>query len=167
MKSLKIGPSTFEWGSQTYIMGIINITPDSFSGDGLLARPDWLEQAVAQGLRFAEEGAHLLDVGGQSTRPGSEPITTEEELRRVLPVIEVLAPQVVLPISIDTYKAPVAAAALAAGAQLVNDVWGLRWDPAMAPMCAEKGVPVIVMHNRSQPGQVAQAANLGGHYVGT
>jgi dihydropteroate synthase len=166
--SLKIGPSTFEWGSQTYIMGIINVTPDSFSGDGLLTSNDaWLFQAVAQGVRFAEEGAHILDVGGESTRPGAAPVDEAEELRRVLPVIEALARQVNIPISIDTYKANVAAAALEAGAHLVNDVWGLRMDPAMAAVCAQKNAPVILMHNRSHPRDAAQEARLGGRYVGT
>ena len=112
MKSLKIGPSLFHWGSQTYVMGIINVTPDSFSGDGVMGHQHWIRQAIIHGLRFAQEGAHLLDVGGESTRPGAEPVTMEEELRRVLPVIEGLARQVDIPISVDTYKAEVAEAAL-------------------------------------------------------
>ena len=167
MKSLKIGPSLFHWGSQTYVMGIINVTPDSFSGDGVMGHQHWIRQAIIQGLRFAQEGAHLLDVGGESTRPGAEPVTTEEELRRVLPVIEGLARQVDIPISVDTYKAEVAEAALAAGASLVNDVWGLRRDSALAPLCGQKGVPVILMHNRANPGQAVQESALGGHYIGT
>jgi len=165
---LTIGRSTFEWGSRTYIMGIINATPDSFSGDGLLTGNDaWLEQAVAQGIRFAQEGADILDVGGESTRPGAAPVDEAEELRRVLPVIETLARQVNIPISIDTYKAGVAAAALEAGAHLVNDVWGLRMDPNMAAVCAEKNAAVILMHNRSQPRDAVQEARLGGRYVGS
>lgn len=167
MKSLKIGPSTFEWGSQTYVMGIINATPDSFSGDGLLQNDLWLQRAVEQGIRFVEEGAHLLDVGGESTRPGAEPVDAEEELRRVVPVIRALAQRVNVPISVDTYKAGVAEAALDNGAHLVNDVWGLRMDPQLAGLCARRGVPVIVMHNRSRPRNAVQEARLGGHYVGT
>lgn len=148
-------------------MGIINVTPDSFSGDGLIHRRDWVQQAVRQGIHFRQEGAHLLDIGGESTRPGAKPVSVEEELRRVLPVIEALAREVDIPISIDTYKADVAAAALEAGAQLVNDVWGLRLDPNIAGVCARKNVPVIVMHNRSQPRNAVQEAQLGGRYIGT
>ena len=163
---LKIGSSTFRWGSQTYIMGIINITPDSFSGDGLVGEDAWRQRAVEQGLRFAEEGAHILDVGGESTRPGATPVETEEELERVVPVIEALSRQLELPISIDTYKTPVARAALDSGAHLVNDVWGLRMDPDMATLCAERKVPVIIVHNRSRPRNVVQEERLGGRYIG-
>lgn len=166
--SLNIGSFTFEWGSQTYVMGIVNATPDSFSGDGLVqGNGNWVEQAVAQGIRFAQEGAHILDVGGESTRPGATPVDANEELRRVLPVIQELSRSVDVPISIDTYKATVAAAALEHGAHLVNDVWGLRMDPDMAALCAQKQVPVIVMHNRSRPKDAVQEERLGGHYVGT
>ena len=112
MGTLRIGSSTFWWGSQTYIMGIINATPDSFSGDGLIHNGNWVQQAVRQGIRFAQEGVHLLDVGGESTRPGAESVNAKEELERVLPVIKALAHKVDVPISIDTYKATVAAAAL-------------------------------------------------------
>lgn len=164
---LEIDGRVFEWGRQTYVMGIINVTPDSFSGDGLITDEGWLARAVEQGVRFAQEGAHFLDVGGESTRPGSEQVGAEEELRRVVPVIEALRREVNLPISIDTYKAGVAAAALDAGAILVNDVWGLQMDPAMAGLCARRDVPVIVMHNRSRPRDAVQEARLGGRYVGT
>jgi dihydropteroate synthase len=165
--TLTIGPSTFRWGSQTYLMGVINVTPDSFSGDGLMQGDDWVQQAITQGLRFAQEGAHILDVGGESTRPGAATVEAEEEMRRVLPVIEGLIHQVNLPISIDTYKAEVAAAALRTGAHIVNDVWGLRRDPGLATVCAQQGVPVVLMHNRSDPGQAVQEAQLGGRYLGT
>lgn len=167
MRELKIGSSLFRWGSQTYIMGIINVTPDSFSGDGLLSDQWWVKRAVEQGLRFVQEGAHILDVGGESTRPGAQPVESEVELQRVVPVIEALSREVSLPISIDTYKAEVATAALDAGAQMVNDVWGLQMDPAMARLCAERGVPVAVMHNRSRPRNAVQEERLGGRYVGT
>ncbi|MCK6628006.1 MAG: dihydropteroate synthase [Anaerolineae bacterium] len=167
MAELKIASTTFRWGTQTYIMGIINVTPDSFSGDGLLSDQEWVKKAVEQGVRFAQEGAHILDVGGESTRPGAEPVDAQTELQRVVPVIQALSREVDLPISIDTYKAEVAAAALDAGAHLVNDVWGLRMDPALAGLCAQRQVPVIVMHNRSHPRNAVQEARLGGRYIGT
>jgi dihydropteroate synthase len=168
MKVSTIGPAVFEWGRQTYIMGIINVTPDSFSGDGLMSNDDaWLQQAVEQGLGFAKEGAHILDVGGESTRPGAESVSADEELRRVIPVVEALSNAVDLPISIDTYKASVASAAIDAGAHLVNDVWGLRMDPNMAALCAQRNVPVVIMHNRSRPRDAVQEARLGGRYVGS
>ncbi|HXV43213.1 MAG TPA: dihydropteroate synthase, partial [Anaerolineae bacterium] len=118
-------------------------------------------------LRFAQEGAHILDVGGESTRPGAEPVDAETELRRVVPVIQALRQELDLPISIDTYKAEVAATALDAGAHLVNDVWGLRMDAALAGLCAQRGAPVVVTHNRSRPRNAVQEARLGGRYVGT
>ncbi len=167
MNSTKIGSSSFVWGSQTYVMGIINATPDSFSGDGLVRGDNWIEQAVAQGIRFVEEGAHMLDVGGESTRPGADLVDIEQELQRVVPVIEALVRAVDVPISIDTYKAAVAEVAIKAGAGIVNDVWGLRMDPKMTAVCAQNHVPVIIMHNRSRPHNVAQEAELGGRYVGT
>ncbi len=166
-RELRVRHHTFVWGSRTYIMGIINATPDSFSGDGLLAAEgDWVEAAVRQGLRFVEEGADILDVGGESTRPGAQPVDAAEEMRRVLPVIRALREHTDVPISIDTYKAEVAAAALDAGADIVNDVWGLRMDPEMAPLVAQRQVPVILMHNRSRPKNALQEARLGGRYVG-
>jgi dihydropteroate synthase len=142
---LTIGDRRFDWGSRTYVMGVINVTPDSFSGDGLGLD---VEAAVAQGRRFVQEGADILDVGGESTRPNFQGISPEEEMRRVLPVVERLAREVGVPISIDTYKAEVARAALEAGAHLVNDIWGFRHDPAMASLVAEFGVPAVIMHNQ-------------------
>ncbi len=168
MKPLTVGNFTFAWGRQTYVMGIINATPDSFSDDGLLRNADdWVAAAVAQGQQFAADGAHLLDVGGESTRPGAPPVTAEEELRRVIPVIAALAREVNLPISVDTSKTEVAAAALDAGAHIINDVWGLRLDPALAPLCARRNAPVIIMHNRSAPRHAAAEERLGGRYIGT
>lgn len=157
------GNTTFEWGSKTYIMGIINVTPDSFSGDGLGADVD---AAVHQAQAFANAGADILDIGGESTRPGSEPVGAEVEMQRVLPVLQAIAEQTDVPISIDTYKAEVAAAALDAGAHIVNDVWGLRMDPDLAPLIAEREVPIIIMHNRSRPKNAVQEQRLGGRYVG-
>jgi len=165
---LRIRDHDFEWGARTYVMGIVNATPDSFSGDGLLAAApdDWVARAVAQGLRFLEEGADILDVGGESTRPGAAAVDAETERTRVLPVIEALRRATDAPISIDTYKADVARAALGAGADLINDVWGLRMDPAMPALAAESGAPVVLMHNRSKPQNAEQSARLGGRYVG-
>lgn len=165
-KKITINNHTFEWGSRTYVMGILNITPDSFSGDGLQTGNDYGKAAVEQARRFAEAGADFLDVGGESTRPGSEPVGADEEKARVLPVIAALSEKFDIPISIDTYKAEVASAALNAGAHIVNDVWGLRADPEMAPLIAEHGVPVILMHNRSTPKSSEVQERLGGRYVG-
>jgi len=142
---LTIRGREFLWGRRTYVMGVLNITLDSFSGDGL---GDDVEAAVAQGRRFAAEGADILDVGGESTRPGFDPVSADEEMSRVLPVIERLIAAVDLPISIDTAKAEVARAALEAGAHLVNDVWGFRLDPEMAAAVARFAVPAVVMHNQ-------------------
>ena len=164
--SMEIGGRLFEWGKRTYVMGILNVTPDSFSGDGLMAAGDFVGAALAQAERFVEEGADILDVGGESTRPGSAPIPAEEELRRVMPIVERLAGEFSIPISIDTYKAEVARRALDAGAHMVNDVWGLRMDPELAGLVAERGVPVVVMHNRSRPKDAVQEERLGGRYVG-
>lgn len=156
----------FEWGAKTYVMGILNITPDSFSGDGLLVREDVIRTAVAQAQQFTADGADIIDIGGESTRPGSMPVTEAEELARVIPVIEAVRTAVSLPISIDTYRASVAEAALAAGASWVNDVWGLRMDPRLAQVVANANCPVILMHNRSKPKDVAQEERLGGRYIG-
>lgn len=159
----------FVWGSQTYIMGIINATPDSFSGDGLATADDgaWIAAAVAQGRRFVAEGAHILDVGGESTRPGSQPVDADEELRRVLPVIRGLVEAVDVPISVDTSKAAVAEAALDAGASIVNDIWGFRLEPRIAEVTARAGALAVLMHNRSKRDHVSIDPALGGRYVGT
>jgi dihydropteroate synthase len=133
------------WGKRTYVMGIINVTPDSFSGDGLGAD---IPAIADQALRFEEEGADFLDVGAESTRPGSQPVTAEEELRRLVPALEAIAARVSLPISVDTYKAQVARRAVAAGAVIINDIWGLKADPELAQVAAEAGTPLIIMHNQ-------------------
>jgi len=163
------GDRLLHWGRQTYVMGIVNVTPDSFSGDGLLHQEtaSVVERAVAQARQMLADGAHLIDVGGESTRPGATPIDAEEELRRTTPVVEALARQGLGPISIDTYRSQVARAALDAGASLVNDVWGLRRDERMAALVAERGVPAIVMHNRSKPQDAAFEARLGPRYIGS
>ncbi len=165
-QSLTIASTTFHWGRQTYLMGILNITPDSFSGDGLMREADWVAAAMKEAEGQIAGGAHVLDVGGESTRPGSVPTPAEEELRRVLPVIRELAKSVDVPISIDTYKAAVARQALDAGATLINDVWGLRMDSEMRRAAAESGAAVVIMHNRSRPKDAVQEAQLGGRYIG-
>lgn len=150
--SMRIGPRVFAWGARTHVMGVINVSRESFSGDGV-ARAD---DAVALAHRFAAEGADLLDVGGQSTRPGAnkteagfDEITPAEEIARVVPVIERLRTELPdMPVSIDTYKPAVAEAALAAGAHALNDIYGLRGDAALARIAAAAGVPVVVMHNQ-------------------
>jgi dihydropteroate synthase len=155
LATTRIGPADFRWGERTYVMGIVNATPDSFSGDGVLAdeaAPDPIAAAVAQGRRMVAEGADLLDVGGESTRPAHAPVDAAEERRRVVPVVAALRSALPgTPISIDTTKAGVAAAALDAGADLLNDVWGVGGDDAMARLAAERRVPMIVMHNRTEP----------------
>ena len=145
-----IGGMPFVWGRRTYVMGVINVTPDSFSGDGL---GDDVDAAVELALRFQEWGADIVDVGGESTRPssiyaGAGPTSLEQELSRVLPVIEELAQRLSIPASIDTYKARVASEALAAGACMINDVWGFTRDPDMACVAADARVPVVLMHNQ-------------------
>jgi dihydropteroate synthase len=150
--TMQIGPRVFRWGARTYVMGVINVSPESFSGDGLSSADD----ALAQAQRFVAAGADILDVGGQSTRPGAnkteagfDEIAPAEEIRRVVPVIERLRAALPdAPISIDTYKPEVARAAVAAGAHLLNDIWGFRRDPSLAAIAAEAGVPAVVMHNQ-------------------
>jgi dihydropteroate synthase len=173
--SLQIGNHTFKWGSRTYVMGILNITPDSFSGDGLLPSPtgrgaggEGIKAAVEQAKEFLSYGADVLDVGGESTRPGSQPVNAEEEAQRVIPVIEAIANGFSdALISIDTYKAKVAEVAFQAGAHILNDVWALRADPELASVAAAFGVPVILMHNRSNPASVEVRAQLGNAYIGS
>ncbi|HEX5240686.1 MAG TPA: dihydropteroate synthase, partial [Candidatus Limnocylindrales bacterium] len=163
----RIGPRTFAWGTRTFVMGILNVTPDSFSGDGLardgLARdghgsaarpPDGaiVDAAVVLARSMVDDGADLLDIGGESTRPGHAEVGVEEEIARVVPVIEAVRgalPDV--PLSIDTTKPRVAAAAIDAGAALVNDVWGVAPDDSLSRLAAERGVPIVLMHNRAEP----------------
>ena len=165
--SLQIGSFTFNWGSRTYVMGILNVTPDSFSGDGILSRGDAIDMAVQQAQDFLACGADILDVGGESTRPGSAPVNADEEMERVIPVIHSLNknfPEAI--ISIDTYKAQVAEEAIKAGAHIVNDVWGLRADDGLAFVAAKYKTPVILMHNRSNPASVEVREKFGNAYVG-
>ncbi len=147
MRVTRIGDHEFQWGSRTYVMGIVNVTPDSFSGDGVTD----LETAVAQAKKMEQDGADLIDIGGESTRPETWAglgLSVEDELGRVIPVVTRVAAAVGVPVSIDTYKATVAERAIAAGAALVNDVWALRRDPGMAATVATAAVPVVLMHNK-------------------
>jgi dihydropteroate synthase len=158
----RIGTRTFQWGERTYVMGIINVTPDSFSGDGVLAArevggtaadgADPVERAIETARRMVAEGADILDIGGESTRPGHQPVDADEERRRVVPVVAALRQALPeLPISIDTTKPTVAEAALDAGANLVNDVWGVGTEDALPRLAAARNVPLVVMHNRAEP----------------
>jgi dihydropteroate synthase len=156
----------FTWGERTFVMGIINITPDSFSGDGLLIQEDYVRAAVDQARQFAADGADILDIGGESTRPGSNPLDAQLELDRILPVIRRIKAEMDIPVSVDTYKALVAREALAAGADWINDVWALQADPDMAKVAAWAGCPVVLMHNRSKPNDIVLLEQLGGMYRG-
>ena len=151
---MRIGARTFAWGERTFVMGIVNVTPDSFSGDGLLTgrSADVVAAAVAQSRTMADEGADLLDVGGESTRPGHVEVAEDEELRRVVPVIAAIRQALLeMPISVDTTKPAVAEAALAAGADLVNDVWAVAPDDSLARVAAAHAAPLVLMHNRAEP----------------
>jgi dihydropteroate synthase len=147
-----IGRRRFIWGTRTFVMGILNATPDSFSGDGLLADAgDPVARALARGRAMVEAGADLLDVGGESTRPGHAPVATDQELGRVVPIVAALhvaLPE--MPLSVDTTKPAVAVAALDAGAALINDVWGVPANDDLARIAAERGVPIVLMHNRAE-----------------
>jgi len=171
MHPLIIGKHSLTWGGRTYVMGILNLTPDSFSGDGLLA-PAALtaeedEPGVQEARCFLAAGVDILDIGGESTRPGSQPVDAKEELRRVLPCLRaILAEFPDALISIDTYKAAVAEEALKAGAFIVNDVWGLRADSDLARVVAQYHAAVVLMHNRSKPANVEVRERLGQAYLG-
>jgi dihydropteroate synthase len=169
----RIGLGEFDWGTRTYVMGILNVTPDSFSGDGLLdparAKPaareghDPVAAAVALAEEMAAAGADLIDVGGESTRPGHAVVDADEERRRVVPVIEALRGRIpAVPLSVDTTKPSVAAAALDAGASLLNDIWGVADDDALVRLAAERGVPIVLMHNRAE----ARYTNLIAEVIG-
>ena len=150
------GGASLALGERVLVMGVVNVTPDSFSDGGRLFDP---ASAIEAGVRMAEEGADLIDVGGESTRPSAEPLREAEEQRRVLPVIEGLVGHVRVPVSIDTYKASTAAAALAAGASLVNDVSGLRYEPALAEVVARHGAAIVLMHTRGRSREMYEQAS--------
>lgn len=146
-KPIIINNIELDYMKETFIMGILNVTPDSFSDGGQYFS---IEKAVEHGKKMVQEGAKIIDVGGESTRPGYTRISSEEEINRVVPVIKALREEVDAIISIDTYKADVAKAAIEAGAHIINDIWGAKEDPNMAKVAAEKNVPIILMHNRKQ-----------------
>jgi dihydropteroate synthase len=163
---MTIGRRRFAWGERTFVMGIVNVTPDSFSGDGLLAdaqhdsqnaarsvdRSDPIAAAIAQAQSMVADGADLLDIGGESTRPGHVEIAIDDEIGRVVPVIEAIHRSLpAVPLSVDTTKPVVAEAALAAGADLVNHVWGVAEDDGIARVAAAHGAPLVLMHNRAEP----------------
>lgn len=169
--TLPVAGTTLHWGTRTYVMGILNVTPDSFSGDGIIPKQlnashsqSWLADAVTRAQMLAAAGADILDIGGESSRPGAAPVSAEEEITRVIPAIAAIRAKLTIPISIDTTKAEVALAALDAGANMINDIWGLRisgggWNEALARVAATRQVPIILMHNRR-----AILAASGGHY---
>ena len=168
MQPLTIHNHTFEWGTRTYVMGILNVTPDSFSGDGLLYNGDQIEQSLRQAKYFIKYKADILDIGGESTRPGAQTLNADEEVGRVIPVIQAVSKQ--FPdalISVDTYKARVAEEAFKAGAHILNDVWALRADPELASVAKRFNAPVILMHNRSNPASVEVREQLGNAYIGS
>lgn len=147
------GKKALHWGEKTYVMGIVNVSPESFSGDGIVS----VDEAVAQAHRFAAEGVDIIDIGGESTRPGTAPKSTKEsikqELRRVMPVLKRLDGKIEVPISIDTYKYEVACQALDTGVQMINDQWGLKHDPRLAKLAAERKVPLVLMANQREEPQ--------------
>ena len=153
----KIGNSTWEWGKKTYVMGILNVTPDSFSDGGSYTKP---EIALKQAFRMLAEGADIIDVGGETTKPGAVPVSSEIEQQRIIPVIEALSKAISLPVSVDTYRADTAELAIKAGADMINDIWGLKYDSRMAPTIAEYGLPVCIMHNRTT------GTNYGEDFIG-
>jgi dihydropteroate synthase len=143
--SIKCGPYQLDFSKKTYIMGILNATPDSFSDGG---KYNNMEHAIKHAQEMVENGADIIDIGGESTRPGYTVISEDEEIERVVPVIEAISKHVSVPISIDTYKAKVAQRAIEAGAHIINDIWGAKADDKMAAVAAEYNVPIILMHNR-------------------
>jgi len=144
----RCGNTEFHWGKRTYVMGIINMSLESFSGDGIAN----VDSAVEQARRFVSEGADILDVGGESTRPGLASISTSEEIKRVIPIIERLSREIEVPISVDTSKLEVAERALEAGAAMLNDQWGLKKEPRFAELAAKRDVPIVLMSNQRDKG---------------
>jgi dihydropteroate synthase len=156
-----------EWGKRTYVMGIINLTPDSFSGDGILQEQDPIQHALEKARQFLEDGADILDLGAESSRPGSKPISAAVELERLLPVLKVLKKENIRGIiSVDTYKAEVARQCLENGADWINDIWGFKKDADLADVVSRYDATVILMHNRSETDAVENNERLGASYQG-
>jgi len=154
-----------EWGKKTYVMGILNCTPDSFSGDSLMQNNDPVQAAIEQAKQFVHDGADILDVGAESSRPGSHPISAEKELERLVPIIKAIKQENIQAIvSIDTYKSEVARACLELGAHWINDIWALQKDPKLAEVITAYQVPVVLMHNRSQTNAVEVDSRIGASY---
>jgi dihydropteroate synthase len=143
--SIQCGPYSLDFSRKTYIMGILNITPDSFSDGGSYNE---LDAAVNHARKMVANGADIIDIGGESTRPGHIQVSVEEEIKRVVPIIEAISAEINVPISIDAYRAKTVEAAMKAGAHIINDIWGAKYDSEMAKVAAETGVPIILMHNR-------------------
>ena len=156
---MKVGQFELPIGKKTLVMGIVNVTPDSFSDGG---RYHGIDAALRHSEQLVADGADILDIGGESTRPygNNQPISAEEEMERILPVIERLVKEIPVPVSVDTYKAKTAAEALRLGAHIINDVWGLQGDPDMAGVVARYGAPIVVMHNQQQPGYTDLMADI-------
>lgn len=146
-KTFEVNGTVFDFHKETFVMGILNVTPDSFSDGGQF---DAVDTAIARAKEMVEQGAKIIDVGGESTRPGHAVISVEEELERVIPVIKALSRELKVAISIDTYKAPVAEQAILAGAHIINDVWGAKKDPKIAEVAARLHVPILLMHNKDE-----------------
>jgi dihydropteroate synthase len=146
MREMKIADKVWKWGCKTYIMGILNVTPDSFSDGGIFNNMD---DALKQAIYMVNNGVDIIDVGGESTRPGSSSISEEEEIERVVPIIKKISGELNIPISVDTYRAKTAEHALKAGAHMINDIWGLKYDPEIANVAAAFHAPVCIMHNRT------------------
>jgi len=150
---LRCREGDLQLGARTLVMGVLNVTPDSFSDGGLFLET---HRAIEHGLRMAEEGADIIDVGGESSRPGSDPLPLDAELERIIPVIEALTSRLQIPLSVDTYKAQVAERAIEAGAQMINDISGLRFDPQMPAVAARFDTPLIIMHIKGTPKTMQQ-----------
>jgi dihydropteroate synthase len=166
MRKTRMAKAKLTWGAKTWLMGIINLTPDSFSGDGLLTKSNPVNQALAQAEEFVNEGADILDLGAESSRPGAELVPANEELKRLLPVLKELKTQGLNTlISVDTWKAEVAEACLGAGADWINDIWGLRADERLAETIAHHDATAVLMHNRSRAGATHNLGALGKSYA--
>lgn len=164
---LRLKKKTLNWGSRTFIMGILNLTPDSFSGDGLSSSGTKnLDAAIFQAEKILEDGADIIDIGGESTRPAAKKVSAEEEISRIAAVVEAISSRLDILISIDTYKSEVAAAMLESGASIINDIWAMQADPAMAQVVAKFNAAIVLMHNSSDPAKILIDPKLGSSYQG-
>jgi len=166
LEPLRFGDRCWEWGQRSYLMAILNATPDSFSGDGLLTDGDPVSAALRSAEAAVAGGADILDLGAESTRPGAQAVDARAELVRLLPLLRAIKRRFAVPVSVDTSKAEVAEAVLAEGADWINDVWGLQGDPRLAEVLARSRAPIVLMHNRAAADKVARREGLGSHYEG-